>query len=69
MADEKQTHINHLIENGLENVLKQEVISCNTDARPKDRIQCKATYDYELLADIQEFVERNKLFINDVIDK
>ena len=49
IADEKDTHVNYLLENGLQNVLAQGIITYNKESRPKDRVQYKTTYDQELL--------------------
>jgi hypothetical protein len=68
LADEHNTHINYLIENGVKNVLAQGVITFNKKSRPKDRIQYKTTYDKELLNDLKEFAKKHNLFINDVIE-
>jgi hypothetical protein len=43
MAKEKNIRVNYLLEIGLQNTLKQEVVSYSKDTRPKDRIQYKTT--------------------------
>lgn len=68
IASENNTHINYLIESGLQTVLVQDVISYNKESRPKDRIQYKTTYDKELLDSTKEFAKEHNLFINDVIE-
>lgn len=68
IADEKDTHVNYLLENGLQNVLSQGVITYNKESRPKDRVQYKTTYDQELLNQVKEFAKQHHLFINDVIE-
>lgn len=68
IADEHNTHINYLIENGLVNVLAQGIITFDKNTRPKDRVQYKTTYDKELLNEVKEFAKKHKLFINDVIE-
>lgn len=68
LAIQYNTHINYLIENGLQNVLSQGVITYNKEARPKDRVQYKTTYDQHLLDQVKEFARQHKLFINDVIE-
>lgn len=68
MAKENKTHINYLIESGLENLLLEKTISYNKDLRPKDRIQFKTTYDKELLEQVREFAKEHSLYINDVIE-
>lgn len=68
IADEKDTHVNYLLENGLQNVLAQGIITYNKESRPKDRVQYKTTYDQELLEQVKEFAKQHHLFINDVIE-
>lgn len=68
IAEEHNTHVNYLLENGLLNVLAQGVITFDKNTRPKDRIQYKTTYDKELLEEVKEFAKNHKLFINDVIE-
>jgi hypothetical protein len=68
IAAEHNTHVNYLIESGLQNVLSQGIITYNKETRPKDRIQYKTTYDKELLENVKEFAKNHDLFINDVIE-
>ncbi|KAA0965746.1 rRNA methyltransferase [Sporosarcina sp. ANT_H38] len=68
MAAANNTHVNYLIESGLQAVLIQDVISFNKESRPKDRVQYKTTYDKELLESTKVFAKKNNLFINDVIE-
>ena len=68
LANENDTHVNYLIENGLQTVLTQGVITFNKKSRPKDRVQYKTTYDKELLEKVKEFAKNHHLFINDVIE-
>lgn len=67
-AEQNNSHINYLLENGLKNLLVQGVITFNKENRPKDRVQYKTTYDKELLDQVKDFAKKNKLFINDVIE-
>lgn len=68
MAVANNTHLNYLIESGLQKVLVQDVISFNKESRPKDRVQYKTTYDKELLESTKVFAKKHNLFINDVIE-
>ena len=68
MAKENDTHVNYLLEIGLQNLLAEGVIAYNKESRPKDRVQYKTTYDQELLERVKEFAKQNHLFINDVIE-
>jgi hypothetical protein len=68
MAKENDTHVNYLIETGLQEVLSQHVITFNKESRPKDRTPYKTTYDKELLQEIKKIAKEHELFINDVIE-
>ncbi|MYL51848.1 rRNA methyltransferase [Pontibacillus yanchengensis] len=68
VADKNNTHVNYLMETGLEYVLSEGVITFNKDLRPKDRTQYKTTYDKELLEKVKEFAKEHNLYINDVIE-
>jgi len=68
IALKHDTHVNYLLETGLQNVLSQGVITYSKESRPKDRVQYKTTYDKELLAEVKEFATKHQLFINDVIE-
>ncbi|MFD2682293.1 rRNA methyltransferase [Bacillus seohaeanensis] len=68
IAVENDTHVNYLLESGLQTVLSQGVITFNKDSRPKDRIQYKTTYDKELLNEVKAFAKNHHLYINDVIE-
>ncbi|WP_164668837.1 rRNA methyltransferase [Virgibacillus doumboii] len=68
LAEEHDTYVNYLLENGLENVLSEEVVHYNKDLRPKDRIQYKTTYDKELLQNVKLFAKDHHLYINDIVE-
>ncbi|OCA90711.1 rRNA methyltransferase [Bacillus sp. FJAT-27225] len=68
LAKEHETNVNYLLETGLESVLDQGVITFNKEARPKDRVQYKTTYDKELLERIKHFAKNHNLYINDVLE-
>lgn len=68
LALEHDTHVNYLLETGLQNVLDQGVITYSKESRPKDRVQYKTTYDQELLQQVKEFAKQQQLYINDVIE-
>ncbi len=68
IAIENDTHVNYLIESGLQNVILQGVITYSKESRPKDRVQYKTTYDQDLLDQVKEFAKQHHLFINDVIE-
>lgn len=68
IALEHDTHVNYLLETGLQRVLAQGIITYSKELRPKDRVQYKTTYDKELLQEVKEFAKQHQLFINDVIE-
>ncbi|WP_153732478.1 rRNA methyltransferase [Sporosarcina obsidiansis] len=68
LSEEYDTYSNYLLENGLRNVLTQEIISYDKNLRPKDRVQYKTTYDKELLESVKQLAKEQKLFINDIIE-
>ena len=57
LAKENNTHVNYLIESGLQTVLSQGVITFNKESRPKDRVQYKTTYDKELLDHVKDICQ------------
>jgi hypothetical protein len=68
LSAEHDTHINYLLENGLQEVLNQDFITYDKKTRPKDRVQYKTTYDKVLLEKVKDFANNHGLFINDVIE-
>ncbi|MES9659255.1 rRNA methyltransferase [Cytobacillus sp. T106] len=68
LAYEHDTHVNYLLETGLEKVLEQDYIDFNKKNRPKDRIQYKTTYDSSLIEQVKTFAKKHDVFINDVIE-
>ena len=68
MADQNHTHVNYLIEVGLETMLADGVLAYSKDLRPTDRVQYKTTYDKDLLAATREFAAQNGVFVNNLIE-
>ena len=68
LAARHNTHVNHLIENGLKNVLIQDQINLDKTNKPVDRVQYKTTYNQQLLNDVKEFAKNQNVFINEVIE-
>lgn len=68
LAEQHDTHINYLLETGIQKVLQSEFIQYDKSLRPKDRVQYKTTYDKELLTQLKQFAADRKLFTNDVIE-
>jgi len=68
IAKENNTHVNYLIESGLQRLLSENQISYNKDTRPKDRIAFNNSCDKELLNEVKQFAKEHKLFLNDVIE-
>ncbi|MCP1144734.1 rRNA methyltransferase [Lysinibacillus endophyticus] len=68
-AKAKNTHIGYLLENGFENILKEDFISFDKNSRPKDRVEFRTTCDERILSELRDFAKRNKLNLNDVIEE
>ncbi|PAE26514.1 rRNA methyltransferase [Bacillus sp. 7894-2] len=68
LSAEHDTHINYLLESGLQEVLNHDFITYDKKTRPKDRVQYKTTYDKVLLEQVKDFANNHGLFINDVIE-
>ncbi|GLB61306.1 rRNA methyltransferase [Cytobacillus sp. NCCP-133] len=68
LAKDYDTHVNYLLESGLQTVLDQGVITYDKKVRPQDRVQYKTTYDKVLLEKVKLFAKAHQLFINDVIE-
>jgi len=68
MAEENDTHINYLFENGLRNLLANNMIQFSKESRPKDRVQYKTTYDKQLLENAKQFAKSNHLYLNDILE-
>ncbi len=68
IAKDNNTHVNYLLESGLENLLIHDAIEFDKKTRPKDRVQYKTTYNKELLDAVKKFAKDHHVFINDVIE-
>ncbi|MBK3496308.1 rRNA methyltransferase [Viridibacillus sp. YIM B01967] len=68
MADDYDTHVNYLLESGIQEVLKQNTIVYDKATRPIDRVQYKTTYDADLLKALKAFAKQQQVYINDVIE-
>ena len=68
LAIKHNTKINHLIENGLTNMLLQDELSWNQITKSMDRIQYKTTYDKDLLLNLKAFAKERDLYINELIE-
>ncbi|WP_147534705.1 LAGLIDADG family homing endonuclease [Bacillus marasmi] len=68
LAKEKNTQVNHIIENCLKALLSSGNINFNKKFRPNDRIHYKTTYDKELLESVREFAYNHHVNVNDVIE-
>ena len=68
MAEEHDTHISYLLENGYSNLLEAGVITFNKQNRPKDRIEFRTTCDKELLQCLKDFAKAKDLNLNDCIE-
>lgn len=68
LAAEHNSHIGYLLENGFENLLKENYIEYDKKLRPKDRVEFRTTCNKEILASLREFAKKNKLNLNDCIE-
>ena len=68
LALKHNTKINHLIENGLTNMLLQDELPLNQITKSMDRIQYKTTYDKELLLTLKAFAKERDIYINELIE-
>lgn len=68
LAAANNTHVNYILESGLQEVLNGKTITFNKKNRPKDRVHYKTTYNKELLDQVKSFAKEHDLFINDVIE-
>ncbi|MFF5995074.1 rRNA methyltransferase [Lysinibacillus sp. KU-BSD001] len=68
IANEHNTHVGYLLENGFENLLYEDYINYDKKKRPKDRIEFRTTCDEEILKNLRTFAKEHKLNLNDVIE-
>lgn len=68
MAAENDSHIGYLLENGFENILKEEAIIFDKKNRPKDRVEFRTTCNIEILEQLKVFAKTNHLNLNDIIE-
>ncbi len=68
LADEHNTHVGYLLENGFEQILKENYINYDKKKRPDDRVEFRTTCDKETLEKLRHFAKENKLNLNDVIE-
>jgi len=68
MADKNNTYVGYLLENGFENILKENAITFDKKNRPKDRVEFRTTCDKELLERLKKFAKDHQLNLNDVIE-
>ena len=67
LASKNNTHVNHLIENGLKNLFLQTDIKLNKIIKPTDRVQYKTTYDKQILDDLKVAAKHHRVDMNDLI--
>jgi hypothetical protein len=68
LAYQHNTHVNHLFESGLKNLLSQKDFTFIKLIKPTDRVQYKTTYDLQLLNDLKVAAKHHKLNMNDLIE-
>lgn len=74
-AKDNNTHINYILENGLENFLSSSIdeddIAQIKETRwnsLKDRQQYGSLYDETILESMRSFAKAHKLFLNDIVE-
>lgn len=68
VAEEKDTFVNYMFEEGLQKLIQKNDLDYDKSKRPKDRIQYNTTYNAELLEKVRTFAKERGLNINDVIE-
>ena len=68
LANEYDTHVGYLLENGFERLLKENYIKFDKKQRPKDRVEFRTTCNEETLEKLKIFAKENELNLNDVIE-
>lgn len=68
LAEEHETHVGYLLENGYSNLLAAGTITYDKKSRPKDRIEFRTTCDRELLEEVRLFAKQHHLNLNDVME-
>lgn len=68
LAAEHNTHVGYMLENGFDNLLKENYINFDKKKRPKDRVEFRTTCNKETLQSLRIFAKENKLNLNDIIE-
>jgi hypothetical protein len=68
LAYQHNTHVNHLFESGLKNLLSQNDFTFNKIIKPTDRVQYKTTYDKQILDDLKLAAKLHRVHMNDLIE-
>ncbi|MFC7687031.1 rRNA methyltransferase [Ureibacillus sp. GCM10028918] len=68
LANEHNTHVGYLLENGFIKILEENYINYDKKNRPKDRVEFRTTCNKETLECLRIFAKENKLNLNDVIE-
>lgn len=68
IAKEHNSHVGYLLENGFENILKENYIQFDKKNRPKDRVEFRTTCNKDILEQLRLFAKEHKLNLNDVIE-
>lgn len=67
ISEKENTHISYLLENGLNNILKDNSFYFNKKNRLKDKIEFRTTCDKEILEKAKELAKIHKLNFTDII--
>lgn len=67
LAEDYNSHISYLLENGLENIVLDQNFSFCKTKRLKDKVEFKTTCNKEILHQAKDFAKSHKLNFTDII--
>ena len=67
LADDKDTHVSYLLENGLYHLMQDNSFSFNKNSRLKDKVEFRTTGNKDVLNSAKEFARQHKLNFTDII--
>ena len=67
LADNKDTHVSYLLENGLYNLMQDKSFSFNKNSRLKDKVEFRTTCNKDVLNAGKKFAKQHNLNFTDII--
>lgn len=67
LSEDKDTHISYLLENGLENLIKDENFVFNKKNRLRDKVEFRTTCNKDVLKQARDLAKEQKLNFTDII--